>query len=233
MSTTTAARNRLLAVTMSLGALFILVSQLLFVEGTDVHVTSTRAGLDTLAAASEHPARFAAYGLFVVLGLAALGAAFVGIASLVHERGGRLATIGAALGIFGAFSASIVNVVALLNVYSATRANASRESMAEFLAASQHDNPTNLVFGLGYFVGLTLAVVLTSIALYRSRVLPRWVPVCFGAGFLVGASAPSGLVAAAALLPFVASVLAIARRVSTSRVATPATPMPAAAAAPV
>lgn len=232
MSTTTAARNRLLAITMSLGALFILVSQLLFVEGTDVRVTSTRVGLDTLAAASEHPARFAVYGLLVVLGLAALGAAFAGIASLVHERGGRLATVGAALGIFGAFCAAIINVAALLNVYAATRADASRESMAEFLVASQHDNPTNPLFGLGYFVGLSLGVVLISIALYRSRALPRWVPVCFGVGFLVGSSAPSGLIAAAALIPFVASVLAIAWRLSTARVVTPATPAaPVAAAA--
>lgn len=221
MASPTALRNTLIAATMCASSTALLVSQLFSVNGTDQHVTTVQMGLDGLSGATAHPTRFAVYGLLVVIGFAGLTSVFAAIASLARDRGAGLATWAAGLGMWACFSAAVINVVGLLNVYSASRANASPDAMAQFIVASEHNNPALKIFALSYFFGLPIAAILISVALYRSRTVARWVPPLFVIGLLVGIDGGSGAVGALLLVPFVASIFLIARTVafpSTARV---------------
>jgi hypothetical protein len=52
-----------------------------------------------------------------------------------------------------------------------------------------------------------------AIALWRSRRVPRWLPILFAVGLAVAAVAPAGMVAVPIQLPFAAAMVILASRI--------------------
>jgi hypothetical protein len=197
-------RQRLLGWGGVVGIVVLTLGDLITPHGTDQHITTVPAGLAELKAAHAHPATTYVAFLLVVLGFFGLAVGFLALATLVRERGARLATAAGGIGLFACFSAAVINVWAGLDVYAAVKADMSRSSAAAFLVSAQHTSAVSAVFALGYFVGLLLAGVLAGAALWRSRVVPRWVGIVFPVSLAVAAGSPSGVPGTALAVPFAA-----------------------------
>ena len=125
------------------------------------------AGLDEAGAAA-----WASNVLFTVAQMPML-VAFLGIAHVLRARSPRLANIGGGLGVVATFGEAVMGGTGLVYL---TMANdsANREVFAR-VWEDVESSPV-MVFAVAGF-GLTVVTqVLLSIGLFRSRVVPRWVP---------------------------------------------------------
>jgi hypothetical protein len=109
---------------------------------------------------------------FLVMQMAML-VAFLAIASLVRERSPRLANLGSALAVPAVIGEAVMGGMGMVFL-----AMAQQPEHRELFAGVWEDlesSPVMLfaVVGVGFTV---LTQILLSIGLYRSRVVPRWVP---------------------------------------------------------
>lgn len=212
LESTRRTRQRLLGVMVICGTAVLMVGDALTPSGADDHVTTAAVGLKALAAADRHPTQLYVSSVLLIVGLACLGWTFPAVASLIRARGALPATWAAALGAFGGMSAAVVNALIGLDTYAAHHARISRGAGAEFLVSAQHTSAVAAVFSIGYFGGLILGGVLLGVAVWRSRLAPRWVGPTFAIGLLIAAAAPGGPVGAALSLPWAAAMIALAAK---------------------
>ena len=66
------------------------------------------------------------------------------------------------------------------------------------------------VFFVCYLGGVAVATVLTVVALWRSRGVPRWLPLLFLVGVGLAAAAPAGPWSIPLQLPFAVAAIALA-----------------------
>lgn len=167
------------------------------------------AGTELLGYVSEDPGRFYASNLLASLGLVLLGAAGLTVMLLVRRRGGALATAGGVLAmVAGAAAATgLFMYGAVLAVMSDDRFD--RATMGELQDVVGESSQVAPPFFIG-FMGSMLALLLLAGALWRSRVVPVWVPAAIVVGavlfFLL-----TGPLLALGLLPLVVAYGYLAR----------------------
>jgi hypothetical protein len=115
--------------------------------------------------------------------------AVVGIAALARPGAPRLSRLGAALGWSGAFGHAVFGGLSRGVLLMA--ADPSRRAAYAHLYARVESSPV-MLFALVGLAGTVLGLLLLGVALFRSRVVPRWVPVLVWV-FLVLEFAGSGV----------------------------------------
>jgi hypothetical protein len=115
--------------------------------------------------------------------------AAVAIAGMVAPRAPRLAWIGGVLAALGGFGHAVFGGVALTQLALATDA-ANRDAMAAVVDRVE-SGPAVAFMAMG-LLGTVLGLVCLSIGLFRTRVVPRWVPAALWA-FLVVEFVGTGL----------------------------------------
>jgi hypothetical protein len=108
--------------------------------------------------------------------------AVVGIAWLAHRGSCRVAAVGGMFAATGAFGHAVFGGAMLVSVLMARDA-ADRAAMVRLLGSIE-SSALFLPFMLAGLLGTVLGTVLLGIALWRSRVVARWVPIALWA-FLV------------------------------------------------
>jgi hypothetical protein len=137
--------------------------------------------------------------------------AVVAIARLAHAGAPRLAATGGALATVGGFGHAVFGGIGLS--YLAMSVDAGDRAVFADAVTRVESGPA-LVFMAGGMLGTVLGLVLLGVALFRSRVVPRWIPVALWA-FLVTEFALTSLTAwaaPAASVLFVAAFTGIAVR---------------------
>jgi hypothetical protein len=117
---------------------------------------------------------------FVLAQLPFIGAV-LGIAYLLSNRAPKLAAIGAALGIVGAFGHSVFGGTALMMV---TMAGESDAAPYGGLIDDFESSPFMVFAALG-LLGTVLGLLLLAAGLWRADAAPRWVPVAIVAFIVV------------------------------------------------
>jgi hypothetical protein len=122
--------------------------------------------------------------------------------------------VAAILGAVGAFCGIVANVLGGINLAAASSANLAKLQAARFLAHSFNSGAGKAFFDVYAFSEL-LAPVLMAVALWRSRLVPRWLSVVFLVGFgLAEQTASVGPVRVVGLMAlFVVSMVLLAVRV--------------------
>lgn len=108
--------------------------------------------------------------------------AVVGVAWLAHRGSSRFAAAGGTLAVLGAFGHAVFGGAMLVGVLMARDA-ADRAVMAELLESIE-SSPLLVPFMAAGLLGTVFGLLLLGVALWRSRVVPRWVPLVLWA-FLV------------------------------------------------
>jgi hypothetical protein len=204
-------RRRILALALPVTAMLLLFGGALTPRGLDRPVMSLTGALRELPIAAAHPGQVYFSNMLVIFGLGTLGISFFAIAVLASDRDSVLATTAAVIGWFGAFCGAVANV--LIGFDLAAAATVHMSSAAAQILVSANTAAAAWVFFIGYFAGLPVAIILTGIALWRSRAIPRWLPVLFVVGLVLGALAPPGIVSVPLSLPFVIVMMLLARRI--------------------
>jgi hypothetical protein len=117
--------------------------------------------------------------------------AVVAIAAMVAPRAPRLAWIGGVLAVLGGFGHAVFGGVALTQLALATDTT-YRAAMAEVVDRVE-SGPAVSFMAMG-LLGTVLGLLFLSIGLFRTRVVPRWVPAALWA-FLVVEFVGTGLTA--------------------------------------
>jgi hypothetical protein len=204
-------RRRILALALPVTAILLLFGGAFTPRGLDRPVTSLTGALRELQIAAAHPGQVYFSNMLVIFGLGTLGISFFAIAVLASDRDRVLATTAAVIGWFGAFCGAVANVLIGFDLAAAATAHVS--SAAAQILVSANTAAAAWVFFIGYFAGLPVAIILTGIALWRSQGIPRWLPVLFVAGLIIGALAPPGIISVPLSLPFVIVMMLLARRI--------------------
>ena len=110
---------------------------------------------------------------FVLAQLPFLVAA-VAVALLAHPHAPRAAWTGGVLGVVGGFGHSVFGGLAL--GYLALAADATHRPAMGAAITRAEAGPATLFMAMG-LVGTVLGLVVLGIALFRSRAVPRWVPI--------------------------------------------------------
>ncbi len=210
-------------------------------KGTDQVVTSTATAVKLLPIAAAHSSQLYLSGSLSVLALGGLAASYAAIATLVTGRGWVIATIAALLGGVGAFAGAMLNVLVGVNLAAASSAHMTQIAAARFLVTS---------FGSGqaqgaayvYFASEYVAPVIMGVALWRSRVVPRWLAALFTVGLeLAEAMGAIGPKVVLYMLPFAVAMILLAARIwqaaarpapTSGTTTTPSATPPGTAAAP-
>lgn len=100
--------------------------------------------------------------------------AVVGIAWLAHRGSSRFAAVGGTLAVLGGFGHAVFGGAMLVTVLMA-RDVAGRPVMAELLEAIE-SSPLLVPFMAAGLLGTVLGILFLGVALWRSRAVPRWVP---------------------------------------------------------
>ena len=206
-------RQRVLAVFLPLTAVLYVSTEALNPKGTDQIISTTAVALKVLPIAATHPAQLYVSGSLSLLALGALAVSYAAIASLVRDRGSVVATVAALVGGLGAFCGALVNVLVGVNLAAAATAHVSHEAAARFLVTSFNSGFEQVFSGI-YFIGIVAAPLLMGFALWRSRSVPRWLPVLFVIGLEVAQQVPSAgpVLAVLLMLPFAVAMLLLAAR---------------------
>lgn len=167
-------------------------------------------GTQMLAAIADSGAdRFWTSNFLAAIGLCLLGAGGLAVMRLVRARGGALATVGGVLAMVSGAMAG-----AGLFMYGAVAAVMADPDLDREQMGALQDRLSDAWQVMPPFVGFiggALALLLLAGALWRSRVVPVWVPVAVVlsavAFFLVG---DGGLLEAATLLPLLAAYAVVA-----------------------
>ncbi len=129
---------------------------------------------DRLTAIDDGGASAAASAALFVVAQLPLLAGLLGIAHLLRERAPVLSNVGGSLGIVGTFGHAVFGGIALAYVVMA----AHPDDRAEYATLIDRIESTPImVFAMLGFIGTVLGMLLLSIGLFRSRVVPRWMPV--------------------------------------------------------
>lgn len=150
-------------------------------EAVSPALKSSSAG--QLAVVAAHPDRWYWYTVLLIAGTITLVPAAIGIASLATSRAPRLATVGAALLGFSGLVA-VGDAATQLVTWQMVGAGADRAQMAALLDRYDNSTAASLFYlpgGLAFLVGAALL----SLALWRTRVAPRWVAASLGIGLVV------------------------------------------------
>jgi hypothetical protein len=142
--------------------------------------------------------------------------AVVGVAWLAHRGSSRFATAGGTLAVLGAFGHAVFGGAMIVTVLMA-RDVADRAVMADLLKTIEFSGLLVPFMAAG-LLGTVLGTLLLGVALWRSRAVPRWVPLVLWA-FLVVEFVGSNLSDYAAYLSALCLLLAfgaLAHRVWTS-----------------
>ena len=207
-------RRRLLAIWLPITALLYMSTELLNPKGTDQLITTTAAALKVLPIAAKHSSQLYLSGSISEIALAALAASYFAIATLVRRRGSTLATIAAIVGAVGAFCGVVANVFGGINLAVVSTARLTNLQAARFLTTSFNSSAGKTFLDL-YVFSEILAPVLMFVALWRSRLVPRWLTILFVVGFELAEQTPStGPVRVVAMMAlFVVAMTLLAGRI--------------------
>ena len=205
MKSAAQSRQKVLAVFPAVSGALLMIGGALTPPGLDQPITTRATTLKMLPIAAAHTNQLFLSNLLVIFGLGALGVSFAAMATLVRDRGAILATVSAVIGGFGALCGVIENVLVGFNLGSTVTAHLSRDAAAQYLVATFTSGIGEGIL-VAYLAGLVIAALLMVIALWRSRSVPRWLPVLFGIGLPIGASAPPGIVSVPLQLPVVVAL---------------------------
>ena len=211
MNSALTTRTRILALFPPLAAVLLLVGEALTPKGLD-HPISTARAVKELPIALAHSDRLYFSNLLVIFGLGALGVSFAAIAVLVRERGSTLATVAAVVGGLAGFCGGLANVLVGYDLAAAATAHTTPGAAEQVLVTANRGWAFDVIF-VGYLGGLVVATVLTTVALWRSRAVPRWLPILFVLGVALGALAPAGIVSVPLQLPVTVALSVLAIRI--------------------
>ncbi len=133
----------------------------------------------------------------------------LGVAHLLRGRSPVLSVVATLLGVTGAFGHAVLGGISL--VYLTMASDPAHRATYAVLMKQVESSPAMLFAALG-LAGTVLGVLLLGVALWRSRVAPRWIPVALWV-FLVVEFAGSNLsryASAVSGLVFLASFAALA-----------------------
>jgi hypothetical protein len=100
--------------------------------------------------------------------------AVVAIAALTHARAPRVSWTGGVLGVLGGFGHTVFGGLALS--YLALAADSGHREVLGHVVTRVEAGPVQPFMAIG-LIGTVLGLVLLGVALFRSRVVPRWIPV--------------------------------------------------------
>jgi hypothetical protein len=129
--------------------------------------TSTTAQLEAIAA---HPGRFQAYALAILVSSYLLVPAFLGLMQLIRQRSPRWAYAAGGLALVGMLVA-IGDAATELMYWKMGSAGTDLSTMAAL--SERYEAGTGFVYAVGGLAFL-LGTVLMGVALWRTRVVPRW-----------------------------------------------------------
>jgi hypothetical protein len=175
-------RHRMLALALPLTAALYVSAESADPKGSDQVITTMAVALRVLPIAASHSTRLFVSGSLSELALGAVAVSYAAIAMLVRDRGSAAATTAALIGGIGAFCGAVVNVFVGINVAAAATAHVTRGAAARIVVAN-FNSPAGKAFTDAYAFGEVLAPIIMAVALWRSRRVPRWLAVLFGAGF--------------------------------------------------
>ena len=207
-------RRKLLAGVTLTAPIMLALGNSLFPRDSFQFAGTSKKALQTLAATSAAPHRVLAASLFLIVGMALLGAAFCAVASLVRHRGGATATAGAGLGVVGSLGGVLVSAWLGLSVYAASQADISQDAKVGYILSLLKGSHLGNIVGIPFLSGLILGSVLLGVALFRSGEVSRWlagifpVAVSFATVF-----APQGIAGALMGLPLIAVLGLLARQI--------------------
>ncbi len=118
-------------------------------------------------------AAWASNVLFILTQVAML-VTFLGLAHVLRRSAPRLSTVGAGLGVLATFGEAVMGGTGMVYLTMAGD-RAHRETFAG-VWEQMESSPVMLFAVIGFF-GTVLTLLLLSIGLFRSRVVPRWAPV--------------------------------------------------------
>jgi hypothetical protein len=157
----------------------------------------------------------------------------LGVGHLLRDRAPLLSNIGTTLAVVGGFGHSVYGGVTMVQLDMAADA-ANRAVHVEILEQLE-SGPTVAFMAMG-LLGTVLGILLLSIGLFRSRVVPRWVPVALwaflvvefvGSNFSDWASSASGVLYVGSLAAIALTIWRSPAAVWQTRSATAdATPLP-------
>jgi MFS family permease len=207
------ARQRILALFLTLTAVLYIGAEGLTPKGLDQVVQTRATAFRVLPIAAKHPAQLYVAGSLALLALGGLAVSYAAIAALVRNRGSAVATVAALIGGIGAFCGAIVNVLVFPNLAAAATAHLSGGAAARFLVTT-FNSGFGHVFLYAYFIGIYAAPALMGFALWRSRSVPRWLAVLFFIGLEVAQQQISaGIVVVLYMLPFAVAMVLLAARI--------------------
>ena len=193
-------RRKLLAITLSTTALIYMSAEAMDPKGTDQIITTKAVALKVLPIAARHSRQLYVSGSISEIALAALAVSYFAIATLVRHRDSTLATVAAIVGAVGAFCGIVTNVLGGINLAAASTAHLTKLQAARFLTTSLNSSAGKIfadVFAFSEF----LAPILMFVALWRSRLVPRWLSVLFVVGLGVAEQTASvGVIRVIALM---------------------------------
>jgi len=193
-------------------AALLLIGEALTPKVLDKAITNTTTASRMLPIAAKHLNQLYVSNALVIVGLGALAVSFAAVATLVRGRGATLATLAALIGGLGYFAGAIANVLVGFNLAAATATRTSQAVAARFLVTTFKSGVGN-VFVLSYFIGSLAGTLLLGIALWRSRSVPRWLPVLFVIGNVIAMFASAGIVSVPLSLPFTLAMVILAVRI--------------------
>lgn len=201
--------SRVLASFLPLAAVLLMVGEVLTPKGLDKPTMTLSAVLQALPIGAAHPSQLYLSNLLVIFGLGALGVSFAAMSTLAEDGNASLATAGAVTGGCAAFCGAIANMLVGFNLAAAATAHTTNDAAARVLLSGDTSAVAKglLVVYLG---GGLVAIVLSALALWRAKSVPRWLPVLFGLGLVLAASSQPGIVAVPLQLPFAASMVFLA-----------------------
>lgn len=206
-------RRRLLAVCLPLTAALYLIGESLTPSGLDTPITDTATALRMLLVAQHSAPQLYISNMLVVFGSLTFAFSFLALATLVPRRGARFATIAAPLGALACFCAALGNLLVGFNLAVAATANMTQQDAAHFLTTSFNSVPGG-GFVFAEAIPLPIAIILMAVALWRSRAVPRWLPVLFVISWPLAVLAPPGaLLTIPLMLPFAVAMVLLARAI--------------------
>jgi hypothetical protein len=198
---------RVSAVVLGVAGVGLYAASVLLPSGVDDEPKSIAKAVHQLEVAADHRTRVQVAFILIVFGLIALIPGWIGLLTLVPDRGATLGVVGTVLASLGAAAGAYVNAALFLPVAYANTASLDRDAMAAYL---HHLEATS---GLGWFfllfLGLPVGSLLTAIALWRAAAVPRWQAVLLPIGVTLAVFSSGGLVWSLAILPFPIALLAL------------------------
>lgn len=135
---------------------------------------------EQIAAIAAHPGRFYVYALFILLSQYLLVPAIFGVMALLRERAPRWTFIAGAVVQTGLLVA-IGDAATELVSWQMGAPGADRAQMVALSGRYENTAGSSLIYAIGGLATL-VGIALISVALWRTRVAPRWTAVALLAG---------------------------------------------------